>query len=111
MKGIFDAKTESLYKDEKFILNCHVCGKTYSPLEVFIIPTDIKKYYLGTYCRLCHIVPLKDYDLCDCITKQFRKVVLDGIEYNYVDTFHYDSKDNMQRRIATQDELKGNTNG
>ena len=49
---IFTTALECIYYVTDFKLNCHVCGKTFSPLRAYLNPTDICDYFLDTWCKL-----------------------------------------------------------
>jgi hypothetical protein len=83
-----DLDSSETYESKSFLMNCHVCGKTFSPLSALIHPTDYKAYYLGTYARLCRItLSFESYaEVCEHI-KQISMA------------FIYDPKDDMQGKI------------
>ena len=51
---------------DRIILNCHICGISYSPVQVAVIPTDYCFYRFDVYQRLCAVHVTDPYiKLCE----------------------------------------------
>ena len=100
---VFDVETGHTSLATSFKLNCHDCGKTFAPLQVYMHARDRKEYYLGTYCRLYLIVFLEDVGLCSCLRKKLKDIYIDVngeiIERPYLYIWMYDTKDDMEGKI------------
>lgn len=105
---VFELETGHTSLCTTFKMNCHKCGKTFSPLKVYMHPTNTKDYYLGTYCRLFLIIFLEEVALCSCLRKALKDIhILDNVtgetkELPYTQTWVYDCKDDMEGKINNE---------
>jgi len=98
----FKAETGKSCESFDFRLNCHVCGKSFSPLHAVLVPTDKCEYYLGTYSRLYRYALLDEP--WDIVCEHLRKI--QGL------VWLYDPKDDMQGKKLAEGELeKANDEG
>jgi hypothetical protein len=95
-KGFFSLEDGEQYVFSGWISNCHICGGVFSPLSVIIIPTSVKNYFLGTYCRGVYVAFLSGELPCNCVPPTGYFTLGDGNKVPYTFTAAYDPKDNMQ---------------
>lgn len=96
---LFDAPDNTLASSKDMKINCHDCGIVISPVAGHIYHTEIRKYYLGTYCRLCIVIPDSLDQFCLCLLNQMFEVKLDGEIKKAVYIWMYDKKDDMEHKI------------
>ena len=79
--GIFDCETGKSIILPRFLMNCHVCGKSFSPLNVTLTPTDNCQYYPGTnvWCRVCQII-INEGTICEHSRKSGLVLVYDNYD-------------------------------
>lgn len=64
IESVFELETGTAYQHSDYIIVCHKCGKTFSPVNVIVIPTYLCMHYSGTYKRLCAIYYLS-HNVCE----------------------------------------------
>lgn len=68
----FELETGTVYRIPQYILNCHTCGKMFSPVDVALIPTDLYTYYDQVYSRFILLTILgANVNICDHLYSQF----------------------------------------
>lgn len=68
INSIFEVETGQVCEMDQYIITCHVCGITFSPVVIHLIPTDLCQYYANSYKRLCLIRYISD-NVCEHVNK------------------------------------------
>lgn len=75
---VFALEPNKEYYIKQFLINCHKCGKSIVSDWAKIYVTDIKDYFLDTYCRLIIITAIDEFaynNLCECHLEKIEKVM------------------------------------
>lgn len=96
---VFELQSNCVYTSKGIKINCHICGKTFSPLVGLMIPTDETDYYLGTYCRNYIIILDDTSSLCNCQDWSYINLVLEGKPVTGFYMWMYDHKDDMENKV------------
>lgn len=103
--GIFTNESGKQYTNGTTKINCHICGKSFFPRKVTLVPTDTCAYYLGVWCR--QFLFYTDEKLCDHIV--FKPVNEDGTVPGMA-IWMYEVPDPMSGRIIVKESNIKNEN-